>query len=375
MTDKDFHISEILAYACHYMHNSTLDNIKKVIESFYTEDEVNEGKRLLWDVSKDDLDPFVTRKKTNKRSCSSANIDDIFEALIKLDANEKLPKFVAYNISKIPDRQPEEFNLLFIIDRLNNVEKKIKLHMETLSNHAVDIIMLKENNEENKVDVKKGQIFDENNLTENTNIENNNEKNAHGGISNECLTTPGIVRKQIEIINQFSTNKHKYPSSNDEKEDDDFITVESKSARKRRLSYERRKRSAFELQGAPPPLRYVFLSRVINGNAKMIADYMKNKSIESNKVEMISHPKAKFKSFKITVSKDSLSFILSDNFWPNGIKCKIWRDKNDSVNETYNNYGKSFIHDDHKSRGKFTNTMNEKYNREYTNSNFSNFKY
>ena len=57
----------------------------------------------------------------------------------------------------------------------------------------------------------------------------------------------------------------------------------------------------------------------------MIADYMKNKSIESNKVEMISHPKAKFKSFKITVSKDSLSFILSDNFLPNDIKCKIWR--------------------------------------------------
>ena len=37
-----------------------------------------------------------------------------------------MPSFVAQNIERLPDRQPEELNLLRIINRLSNIEKNIK---------------------------------------------------------------------------------------------------------------------------------------------------------------------------------------------------------------------------------------------------------
>lgn len=120
---EDMHVNELLTYAIHFMHNSALNNTKKIIEYFYNVEEINDAKKCLWDVATDNLDPFITRKNTTKRTLSAANIDDIFDALLKLDSVSKLPKFVAFNLSRIPDRQPEELNLLYIIDRLSNAEK------------------------------------------------------------------------------------------------------------------------------------------------------------------------------------------------------------------------------------------------------------
>ena len=144
MSDEKLHINELLTYACHFMNNSTLENIKTVIENFYTEEEIVESKTFLWNVADKDLEPYQPRKSTAKRSCSSANIDDILKALNKLDNDDKLPKFVAFNLSRVPNRQPEELNLLYIVERLTKVENKLKQHDDTLSSHAVTLMQLKD---------------------------------------------------------------------------------------------------------------------------------------------------------------------------------------------------------------------------------------
>ena len=121
MSEKLF-INELLSYACHFLRNSAVDNIKKIIEGFYTEEEILESKQFLWNVAEDNLEAFIARKSTNKRSCSSANLEDILDALNKLDSEDRLPKFVAYNLSRVPDRQPEELNLFCVINRLTTIE-------------------------------------------------------------------------------------------------------------------------------------------------------------------------------------------------------------------------------------------------------------
>ena len=128
MPDSTMHINELLSYCCYYIHNSAVDNIKKMVNLFYSEEDVIDAKKMLWSISNDDLGAFQDRKTTNKRSSSLAHINDIFDALMKLDSIDKLPLFVAKNISKLPDRQPEEINLLSIIERLSNFETKIKSH-------------------------------------------------------------------------------------------------------------------------------------------------------------------------------------------------------------------------------------------------------
>ena len=81
----------------------------------------------IWQLCDKYLEPYTERKNTEKRSSSKANISDIFEALIKLDSKEMIPTFVALNVDNLPDRQPEELNLISIINRLNVIENKIEV--------------------------------------------------------------------------------------------------------------------------------------------------------------------------------------------------------------------------------------------------------
>ena len=40
----------------------------------------------------------------------------------------------------------------------------------------------------------------------------------------------------------------------------------------------------------------------------------------------LSHPKAKFNSFKICMHKDDIGIVHEHNFWPRGVWCDEWRD-------------------------------------------------
>ena len=119
------HINELLCYAAYYMNNSNLNNIKTIIRSFYSTDDLSNAKKLLWDLCHEFLDPFIERRNTENRSSRDANISDIFDALRKLDGLEKIPVFVARDMSMVPDRQPEKLNMVSIINRLSTLEKNM----------------------------------------------------------------------------------------------------------------------------------------------------------------------------------------------------------------------------------------------------------
>ena len=139
-------INELLTYAIHYIHSSIIDNIKKCINQFYSEDDILEAKKVLWSISNDVLGAMQERKSTKARNASIANINDIFDALMKLDSLDKLPNAVAKNIDKVPSRQPEELNLLYVVQRVAELERAKEEHNETLTKLAIDILKLKEEN-------------------------------------------------------------------------------------------------------------------------------------------------------------------------------------------------------------------------------------
>ena len=130
-----FFINELLAYLCHYVHNSTITNIKNIIVGFYSFEEIVKAKKLLWELGKDHLDAYIERRTTDRRTCSEASLDDIVEAVKKLDMSSNLPNFVAKNIANIPNNQPEELNLMYIVKRVNSLENKISTIDEVLINN------------------------------------------------------------------------------------------------------------------------------------------------------------------------------------------------------------------------------------------------
>ena len=130
-------INELLSYLSFYLDNSALENIKKIATLFYDQDDTNNAKKVLWENRSEILGPYVERKKSDKRSVAEANINDILEALIKLDSTQKSPKFVAQNLDKLPERQPEELNVLTLINRIASIEKTIKNNNDVLSQHSI----------------------------------------------------------------------------------------------------------------------------------------------------------------------------------------------------------------------------------------------
>ena len=105
MVNKDLFINELLTYASFYIHNSSITNIKKIIDGFYDNEDIITAKKLLWEVAGSKLSSYSERKTTENRTSAEANINDIFEALQKLDSIESLPIFVAKDVEKIPDSQ------------------------------------------------------------------------------------------------------------------------------------------------------------------------------------------------------------------------------------------------------------------------------
>ena len=138
-------LNELLAYICHFIHNSNADNLKKIITNFYSNDEIINAKRQLWDVGGPTaLGNFPDRKSTSKRDVSAAHMNDIYDAIIKLDNANNVPIFVARNFDRIPFHAPEEMNMMAIVQRITNLEKSRDTHEESLSSLSIDVIDLKE---------------------------------------------------------------------------------------------------------------------------------------------------------------------------------------------------------------------------------------
>ena len=74
-------VDELLSYITHFLNNSTIENIRKVVSNFYTIEEVKKSKRLLWDNFKNDLTEYQERKTTENRSAKDAHLYDTFKAL------------------------------------------------------------------------------------------------------------------------------------------------------------------------------------------------------------------------------------------------------------------------------------------------------
>ena len=86
-------VSELLTYMSHYMNSSTLSNITKIANNFYSDDDILEAKKLLWEHFADVLGPIVARRDTDNRKGSEANLTDITNGLLKLDSEQKTPIF------------------------------------------------------------------------------------------------------------------------------------------------------------------------------------------------------------------------------------------------------------------------------------------
>ena len=180
------------------------------------------------------------------------------------------------------------------------------------------------------------------------------------------IKSPKIIAKSKERINDNNANAGNTDLNNVRDylnestsliDEEGFEKVESKMQRRRRLRESLQ--VSQELQGARPPSCYIFLYHIQRGDPRSVTDYLNKRNLKVEKIEVVSHPGAKFKSFKICVPKTSLNKLMSEDFWPDGAYCRLWKDKE------YIKHGRNFDTD-----GKKHEYYNSRYNSYSVNNRF-----
>ena len=73
--------------------------------------------------------------------------------------------------------------------------------------------------------------------------------------------------------------------------------------------------SGGRIQGAPPPIRSLFVSRVMRSTS----DDAKSLRVNIIDFERVSHDDSKYKSYKVTVSISDYMYLFDSELWPEGI--------------------------------------------------------
>ena len=86
--NKNLLVNELLFYISYYVNHGSAspDNIRRIVLSFFDEEEISIAKRVLWKhVKAGILKKYEKRNDTSKRTSKEANVVDIFQAFVDMD--------------------------------------------------------------------------------------------------------------------------------------------------------------------------------------------------------------------------------------------------------------------------------------------------
>ena len=137
-------VNGLLCYAIHHINSGAESDIEHILFKFYEHNDTVEAKKALWQVCKDDLDPYEARKKSDTRSAQEAHIHDIMKALKKLEALNKIPEVYVKDLDTVPDRQPADLNYAMLVQRVADLMKFKADSNDLIARMSNDILELQE---------------------------------------------------------------------------------------------------------------------------------------------------------------------------------------------------------------------------------------
>ena len=110
-------------------------------------------------------------------------------------------------------------------------------------------------------------------------------------------------------------------------DEEGFTLKESRRAYKKRLNDISEDNHNKGLEGPPPKFIDLWIYKISKGDKFTLKNFIENKNVKVFCIDKTSHEHAKFKSFKVTISMyDKIRILNSKSFFPNGIKCRQWKD-------------------------------------------------
>ena len=292
---------------------------------------------------------FQSRNSTDNRTAAAANLDDIMEAIKVLDTKGKLPECVARDISRIPDRQPEELNMLYVLSQITELKKASKTHEECLSKIKIEVMQLQDEAKDTAV---VHVINDSSDLNEEISVASfqneipiNEEPQQGNSVVTEALAQEETrINEHSQDGHTITTTPEQVPPikgrrwgpeptpSHQRRQINNRIGQQKNTGSKVAKVQQHNNASGGanapinRLEGAPLPQRSIFVSRVNRGDVDSMKMFLKDNYVDVIDIIQTNHSEAKFKSFKIILNLLDSHKVLKNNFWPSGILCKKWRE-------------------------------------------------
>lgn len=147
---KDIIYHHVLAYAQSYLDNCSVLEVTKALEIYFANDEVATARDLLRmkfaDELKDqDICKVANRKSSPNRSVLEANASDVAEAVYALGNSEMPPRFVTFDLKKLPLLTPDLASVRTQAESVLLLNQKMKRVEEKL--HEQTSLLVKQNDE------------------------------------------------------------------------------------------------------------------------------------------------------------------------------------------------------------------------------------
>ena len=344
VSGNDVVISELLTYAWHHFKRCSFDVLKKVLLCFYHFNEILEAKMILWRIYHDILPPVVSRQDSSSRTAREAEVIDIITAIRKLDSDElDSPKFVPQNLSRMPTCGPEELDLMSIVDRLSELERKYSnieresaktkdsvgtlfdLHYHTKSYAAKTKIT------EPPFQVKLPDISDINICKPPLQISSSSTPLDLEGDSHTVAFGP--PQDQMKCHNKLhetvvQSRVSKFISDNADATSVDSEGFHKGRNEKRRQARQKHNKAVYgtrtdgSLKGAKRTTDLFVFRLEKNTKTEEVHEYLQNKGLEVMDLICVSNENSRFRSFKLTVDFNHSEQVMDGTFWPEGIGCR-----------------------------------------------------
>ena len=130
-------LNPVLTFVADALHSSTDESVKTVCRQFYSFEELNSAKELLWATDKESsiLGRIIQRRgsmtKGEIQDKKSKVTADIVDAIPKLEEADALPMFAvtASDLPRIPRVKPHEVLPISAFERLANLEEQLETVM------------------------------------------------------------------------------------------------------------------------------------------------------------------------------------------------------------------------------------------------------
>ena len=369
-----FILNELLCYVQHHMKRSVSNNIAEVISRHFSVEEISEARDVLKNNYDDNVNHLLKdRRNTSTKAKCVTMAEDIVSAMQELDVKGFETNFVAKNLCRLPKCDPKDLDPYAAMEMILALEDRLKKMESTMGETVARQITQEDDIKYVKESVKTHELI----LSNTAAPSDPSYKDVVAGNTNQLPPTSTLKEKDEKVDNSAASSKIN-TAGNDENENDQ-INSESddhrwiRVGRNGRPIYDRNRkkinsdtqqepqrheqhvqqmhgrsqpqqqqkqqfrrqrkrvqgsREGEALEGAPPPKRDYFLSRVKKEtDDEVIINYIVSKGIENPDLKLVSNVDAKYKSYKLSVFLEYKDKVMCADMWPRGVCIERWMEK------------------------------------------------